>query len=1147
MREIIQLFLAIALSFGMLLAQEFRGSISGTVRDTSRAIVPGVFVSAINKETNAASETWTNGEGVYQIPFLMPGNYKLLVEIPGFSKIERTGIRVSVGSQISLDFTLEVAVEAKTVTVVASTPLLNTSNAELGQVVERLFVEKIPVSLTRNAVNRVFLAPGVTGRTGTYTSNAQSDLSIAGGGSTRGRIEFMVDGIPNTVARSGGLIVFVPSVDSVEEMKIHTTLFDAAYGHSNGGAVNITTRGGTNELHGAIYDFKRWKALNANSWTNNRLRLPKPPEDYNQFGATVGGPVYLPGLYNGRNRTFFMFSLEHDDDKRPLTREARVPTELERNGDFSQTLNRRGAGLLEIYDPWTTTGSGSSASRARLQGAKIPASRLHPIGSAVAKAYPLPNLPGTPQIGRFNWAGSKIYEVVQKQFSVRIDHIISPRHRLFGRFSRLTRIQEADEFFPGIYSFPAGGTSDLGLLERFFYSVALDDTLTFNPTFIASFRYGFSGRDSPSASARQLADPAVLQLPSLILQNQATKGFPRFLLGENFAALGASRSKDNFYTHSVLATFSKLVGKHALKFGLDYRASRWNNLSLGSAQSGEFTFSPVFTQRNPFVPTSADTSGSGLASLLLGVPASGSLGFNSPLSLQNHYLALFVQEDWKVRPKFTFNIGLRYELETPYTERYNRVSYGFDYNAPSSLQVRGLNLRGGLLFAGKEGNPRREGNLDLNNFGPRVGFAYSLDDKTVVRAGYGLFYSAQSYNSGFDGSVGTFNAVTPYVGTIDNGATPFTTLANPFPGGIRNPQGNEKKLLARYGDSLTFFNQNRVNPYNQQWQLSIQREFPGQLLVEVGYNGMLSLKQLESFNLNEKPDRFNALGAEENRRVSNPFVGVFDSTSLLGQGSTLVQRQLWVLYPQYTSLRIEGANTGRAVYHAFLARLEKRFSHGLAFLWNYTNSKLIDNQTTSIINERHYRSVSEFDVPQVMRVAFVYELPFGPGRSFASSSGLVGHVLGGWSFSGYAALAAGTPLSITHANGRPVRLRNPSLQGSTSKRLGDQVDPISKKVLNPYFDVAAFNPLPSIYVVSPELPYLDELRSPRSRSLNLSIFKDVKLRETVGLQIRVEATGVTNTPNFAAPGTNMSQLATFGVIRSAGGSRNVQIGARLTF
>jgi hypothetical protein len=1137
-------------------AQEFRSSIFGRITDATGAVVPGAAVAAVNVDTNASAGTKTNEQGNYRIPFLLPGNYAVFVEQAGFRKIERRGIRVSVGSDMTLDFMLEVAATGESITVTAVAPTLNTANADLSQVVEQTYVRNLPVSLTRNVLNKALMTPGITraDTAGTVTSNGQTNIVISGGGGNTARNEIMVDGIPNTVARSGGVAVFVPSQDSVEEMKVQTTLFDAAYGHSNAGAISITTLAGTNEIHGSAYDFKRWRALNANSWENNRLSLKKPPLSYNQFGGVLSGPVYLPRIYDGRNRTFFTFSLENNSDKAPRTRQARVPTQLERGGDFSQTLNRRGAAGLEVYDPWSTTGSGTSAKRTLFPGARIPASSLNPTGVAVAKVYPPPNLAGPAQIGADNWAGNGVYQVLEDQQSIRIDQVVSSRQRMFGRFSRLKRQDEfVPVFFPGVLSFPTEGQSDLGLSYRNFYSVALDDTISFTPTLVGSVRYGLSYRYLPkwlglAADGRTLADPSALNLAPVILQNQATKAFPILNMGERIIQMGGREDVENWYTHTVLTTFYKMVRNHSLKFGTDYRLNRWNKIYLGDGQSGSFAFSPVFTQANPSVPTTADTSGSGLASLLLGVPASGSLGYDSPLARQHHYLSLFVQEDWRVRPNLTLNFGVRYELETPYTERYNHAAFGFDYTAPSPLKAPGLDLRGGLLFAGTGGNPRREGNLDANNFGPRFGFAYSLGGRTVLRGGYGLFYGAQSYNSGFDGAIATFSAATPYVGTVDSGATPFATLANPFPGGLRLPQGSEAGLAARYGDSLSFFNQTRVNPYNQQWQFSVQRQLPGAAVLEAAYVGMLSLKILEAFNLNEKPDAYLSLGAEEDKKVTNPFLGVFSGTSQLGQGATVSQGQLWKRYPQYVSLTMEGANTGRAIFHGLQAKVEKRLSHGLNLLWAHTFSKLIVNNTTSIVNERHYRSVDDQDVRHVMRLAFVYQLPFGPGKPLGGGMrGVAARLAGGWNLSGFLSANTGFPLTITHANGRPIRLRNAAKSGAIGERLGYEIDPATRRVLNPYFDINAFAALPSKYVVSPEPSYFDELRGPGNVSLNLAVLKEITLKERLKLEVRAEAANATNSPNWANPGTNMSNLATFGVIPSGGNARSIQIGARLAF
>jgi hypothetical protein len=514
--------------------------------------------------------------------------------------------------------------------------------------------------------------------------------------------------------------------------------------------------------------------------------------------------------------------------------------------------------------------------------------------------------------------------------------------------------------------------------------------------------------------------------------------------------------------------------------------------------------------------------------------------------LQNHYVGSFVQEDWKLNQRLTMNFGLRWELETPYTERYNRMSYGFDESAKLPVQAQGLDLRGGILFAGVDGHPRAGGKLDKNNFGPRFGFAFSPRLKTVLRGGYGMFFSGQAYNTGFLADVGVFNATTPFVGTIDNGATPYATLANPFPAGLRQPLGAAAGLMAQAGDSISFFDGRRVSPYNQQWQFSVQHELPSQVLLEAAYVGMHSLKQFESYNLNEKPDVYLALGTAENNRVPNPFLNVLPPTSTLGQGTTITQNRLWNRFPQFTSVTIQGANTGRAIYHGLQLKADKRLTRGLSALWTYTFAKLIDNETTSLINDRHYRTVSGNDQTHVMRLAATYAFPWnftGPGlRNQALKQ-----VAGGWSMTGYLIAESGLPLSVSHANGRPLRLRNAAKSGPLSERLGDRRDPITRRITNPYFDIDAFQPLASQYVVPPEPPRFAELRAPGAKSLNLSLFKSFPIGERFKLQIRMEATGVTNSPNFDAPGTNMSSPATFGVITSAGGSRSMQGSARISF
>jgi len=1144
-----RLLIAVFLFSLPLFGQEFQGTILGRITDSSGAVVPGVQVTVVNTETAASTATKTNAQGNYRVPFLLPGDYRVLIEHAGFRKIERQNVRVSMATETTLDCMLEVSAAAEAVTVTAAPSPLNTSNAELGQVVERAYIENVPISLTRNVLNNISLDAAVDASGGTYTSNGQSGISVAGGGGISGNNEVIVDGVPNTIARSGGIIIYVPTAYSVDEMKVHTTMFDAAYGHSNGGAISISTRGGGNQVHGTLYDYKRWAALNANSWSNNRLGMSKPPVSYNQVGFALTGPVRLPKLYNGRNRTFFSLAYERDDDKRDLFRQARVPTELERSGDFSQTLNSLGTGYLQIYDPWTTVGSGSTATRTQFANNKIPAARLDPTGAAVVKAYALPSLPGAAQIGRYNWAVDGLVAVKQRNYTARVDHVVSDRQRLFVRYSHLVRIQDSDVMMPGVMSWPVDGNSDIGQDDRFMDNLGIDHTVTFSPTLVASFRYGLAMRWQMKSNPRQLLDPAPLSLAPIIAQNQVFKAWPTFNLdSENFPRLGSTKGPNRFYISTWLATFYKQMGNHSLKFGGDFRLPRYNVLDPGGSGPGTFTFNNTFTRQNYSQTASGNTSGSALASLLLGVPASGSLGYNAASAYQNTYTGLFVQEEWKVRSNLTLNFGVRYELETPYTERFNRSLYGFDYNAPSPLPVPRRNIRGGVLFAGLNGVSRRQGNLDANNFGPRFGFAWSLNPKTVVRGGFGMFFASPTYNDDFLSTASVFNVTTSYVQSTNSNMTPYTTLANPFPTGLQTPRGAALGLAEFYGGSLEVVDQNRLSPYNEQWQLGVQREVPGGVVVETAYMGMHTLKQTGSFNLNEKPDVYLALGSQENNAVPNPFLGIFNAQSTLGQGATIPQSRLWVLYPQYTTLTVH-KNAGRAIYHSGQLKVNKRYGHGLNLNLSYNFSKIITSNTNSIINERpQFRGIASGDRPHKLRLAFVYQLPFGPGKPIGGA--LVrplARLVEAWTLSGYINYRSGAPLSVLGPNGRPIMLRDPSNSGSVSERLGDIVDPKTGKVLNSYFDTSAFLALPNQYTISPEPAYRSNFRGPSAWGRNLSLAKDMRLWERYKLQIRLEASNFTNSVSWGNPGTDMSNQSTFGVISSGGGGRSIQMSARLMF
>ena len=1130
---------AVLVFLQFLSAQEYRGVLLGRVQDPSGAVVPSATVSQTNERTNIRSVSQTNAEGNFIFPPLEPGVYTVSVEARGFKTSVTPGVTIRVGDRLNLNFDLEVGAVGESITVAAESLRLETANADLSQVVERRFLDLLYVP-NRNPINLVSMAPGVTGGGGNrFTSSSQHEFISHGGGSASGNNEILVDGASVVMPRQGGSIAASPSGDAVEEVRVQTTMFDAALGRTNGGVVSYATRSGTNELHGSFEAFYRNRALEANSWTNNRNGLPRPDTKRRFYSGALGGPVYLPKLYDGRNRTFFFLSVQKENIQTGSTYLNRTFTELERRGDFSQTLNSQGS-PLDVFDPFSTVVSGSTATRRQFSGNRIPASMFSAPGSAIANVFPLPTLSLVPRVGLQNWALATEDRVPGDQYTLRMDQMISSRNRLFGRFGLMKHATYIGGIPPGLEL--------AGEDFRNFYTASLNNDYTFGPTAFATFRYSFGRYSSDTFYSAQRQDPTVLKLPDVLLRNAIFSSWPRIIMGENMVGTGGRvryRAND---THSLVPMFTKLAGRHNIRFGGDLRLINWNSREPGFDGAGSFTFNNTFTRSNPFTAATGNTSGTSMASLLLGIPASGNFGGPTPNSLRAYYFAGFVQDDWKVTPKLTLNLGLRYEMETPYRERYDRLTYGFDYNSPSPVQAPGVPLRGGLLFAGVGANARWQGRLDRNSLGPRFGLAYQMRPTTVLRAGYGLFYASNL--GGLDTNTGvppTYSLAAPYVATTDNGATPATTLSNPYPGGLPAIPGSKLGLASRLGSSVEFINQGRVMPYAQQWQFSIQQSLPSKMQVEVAFVRMLSVKGLETFNLNEVPDRFRALGAEENVRVPNPFFGIFPADTSLGTSPTVVQRQLWLAYPQFTNVNQIATNARTAVYHGLQFSLEKRLSRGLSLLANYTGAKLIENNPASFVNTRHYRGISEFDQPHTANVAFVYDLPFGPNRAFLNANGMLGRIVGGWTMSGRLFIASGRPLSITDSNGRPIRTRNPEKTGRVRDRLGDRVDPATRQVLNPYFDTGAFASLANQYVISPEPPFLSELRGPGTRTIDMSLVKRFKVRERLSFDARADASNITNTPQFQAPGTNLANRATFGVIQQAGGARSVQLAFRAVF
>ena len=1140
----IRVFVLGFLAAAWLHSQDFRGTVLGRITDSSGAVVSGARVTLTNAETSVILRAASNDSGDYQIPFVVPGDYRMAIEHPGFRTVERPAVQVNTQARVTVNAVLEIGATTDSVTVSAENSLLNTVNADSQQVVSKQFVDKIILSKNRDVINIVAESTGIAGAFigARVTDGGNTTMAISGGGGKTGNNQLFIDGMPDTTA-GASQFAYIPSLDTVKEVQVQTSLFDAQYGMTQGGAISITTLGGGNDLHGTAYLFKRWTPMEANSWANNRAGAARPAVKFYQAGYNITGPVYIPKIYRGRNKTFFTHTLETNTEYEINSPQGRVPTALERQGNFSQTLNSAGSQLI-VYDPASTIVNGTTVTRQPFPNNTIPAARITPTGSAILNLYPLPNLAVAPQINVVNWAASGNNIIKQSSVNARVDHNMNDNNRLFGTFGRLKREVDGNiQQTPGsLGNYPNNSNS---VNYRWFEQGGIDDTFNLSPTFVGSVRAGVVRYSDGNYGGYVGYDPAKLQLPAVITQNQFVGGWPNFTLNEGMIALSNSYSASGNTSIFLVSSFTKISGKHSIKFGTDLRRNQNNSINPGTGAEGAFTYSAAFTTANPNVASSTTTSGTSMASALLGLPISGSLGYNSPTSLSNYDFAAYVQDDWKITRNLTLNFGIRWDVETEWRERYNRVLSGFDFNASLPVQVPGFNLKGGALFAGVGGNSSSIAPAYWKAFGPRVGFAYQPLPNTVVRGGFGIFYSPLVSNQGFTGTVGSFNSSTPFVGSTDNGVTPYATLANPFPNGLLTPPGASAGLMAQVGNSLTILNPNIRLPYTEQWQISVQHEFPSRLLVEASYLGSLSLRQLESFNLNEIPDYYLQFGSQATTKVSNPFLNLFPSTSTLGQGATLNQSSLWVRYPQFTSLTINGMNTGKTSRHSLNLKADKRLTHNLSAIWTFTWAKMLTANTTSLVNPRHYRSVPSIDQPFISRMVLVYELPWKvQGTGFEKN--FLRSVFTGWSISGSFDFETGFPMSITGSNGRPYVLRDPSLSGSINQRLGDRKD-AKGLPLNPYFDVTAFQALPNQYTVSPTPLYLPYLRQPGTFNVNGSLFKSFQITEHARLEVRADAVGLTNTPNFGAPGTNLNSPSTFGVITTATGQRLTTVSARVSF
>jgi Carboxypeptidase regulatory-like domain/TonB dependent receptor-like, beta-barrel len=1157
--------------------QDFRGSISGTITDSSGGHLPGVTVTATNVATNVETTTTTNSVGVYSILYLTPSAYTVTVELPGFKKVVREGIDLRVGDRLSLDFALEVGKVEETVSVRAESPLLELQSASAGQVIDEKRIALLPLS-DGNPFVLSRLVPGVA-YTGELTFSRPFDnggtSAINADGSTGGN-EFTLDGSPNTA--NGRRVAFVPPAGAVQEFKVETANFDAADGHTAGANVNVTLKSGTNLFKGEGYYYIRDDKLSATDFFVNRSGGTKPSLGYDRFGGYLGGPIRLPALYDGHDRTFFFGAVEWLYDEFPEPGLRTVPTEAMRNGDFSALLPIG----ITIYNPFSAQAQGNRVVRTAFPGNLIPSRLINPIAQQALNYYPLPNQPGDSQ-GRNNYFSVNPRSDDFYSISTRVDHKLTDKQQIFVRYTRNDRTESRNALFGSVNGvIPTGN-----FLGRKNDGLTYDHVYTASANSLWNFRAGWQRFQEPNIRQHQgLFDPASLGFSSSVaaLFGDA-QYFPRFDfdtltdIGDNLAAT---------VVHSIYSfqpTYTRLMGSHTIRSGYDLRLYHETGFN-DERQAGEY-----LARNNAAFTRAQDNSGSlqwlDVASFLVGLPTDGSIDRNGRRVNNTWYQALFVQDDWKLSNRLTLNLGLRYEYESATTESQERNVRGFDPNAAISIAAAAqaayaanpipqlppsaFNVRGGLQFA-SDSHPGFW-NADKNNFQPRAGFAYQLNDQTVIRGGWGIYTVPLIISGVFQPG---FSQSTPIVATQDNGLTFRATLSNPFPDGVLDPVGSARGADTYLGQDLNNASGTRFvpldfnNAQNMRYMIGVQRELPHQWLVEAAYVGSRGWdlttgggNQAGEIELNGVPAQYLSTSRQHDQAtidllaqlVPNPFAGLIPGTNF--NGASIARSQLLRPFPQFGNIRTFD-DDGTSRYNSAQFKVEKRFTSGYTLLGAYTWSKFTErvfklNPTDTEYEER----LSEFDVPHRFVVSGIWELPFGRERRWASGvNRLTDAFIGGWSVQAIGQLQSGRPISFHDRN----IYFNGDLSALKTDYSGDSTQPVFD-TSGFYFHDAAVQTNgvddPTKQLQDTRIRLASNIRyfpsrvpGLRGQGLNLwdiSLVKQVQLSGRVRAQFHVEFLNAFNHPIFNNPNTDPTR-ADFGKVPSqANLPRDIQLAAKIVF
>lgn len=1197
--------LAVALSLCLvgttLNAQSFYGSMVGTVSDSTGAVIPGTAVTLKNLGTNDQQKSTTDSSGSYRFQNLVPGHYTLTFAKSGFQMLTRTNVEVDVQAALRIDAALPVGQETQRVEVSSQTPLLDTENATVSQVIESQTVQDTPLN-GRNVDNLIELSPGVVpqnsavgptqsnGNSGTQTlTTAWSNYQIGGGMANQNAI--IMDGV--AINRpDGDSAAISPTQDAVQEFRVSSNNLGAESGRTAGGVINMSTKSGTNKIHGALYDYLRNTVFNANAFFNNRLGVVRPQFIQNQYGVNIGGPII-------RDKLFGFASFENTVYRLGGPTLFTVPTEAELSGNFSDPA------LPTIYDPLTVCGAyGNPACatnpstgapiyiRQAFPGNIIPANRIDPAAKVLRRYWAAPTAPGFNN----NYAVNQHIEGDEPQENGRLDYTISDKQRAFARYTLSHGSTSAgDPFFKGLVGNTLVWNNHLAILG---------DTYVFSPSFVADVRLGYIRFHQPSRGIG-VGQPLSQFGPDwALLASQVTfQGFPQTAQSAGiFGFFNPSITSNNGDTYSVNLDVTKNIGSHNLKFGVESRRMEWYNFNYG-AGSGTFSFNNGFTAQNPLSPGS---TGHTIASFLLGFPNSGTANWNIHASQYQYYNALYVNDSLKVTNKLHIVSGVRWDVSPgEWAEKHGNAGV-FDPTATDPLGAQvGLALKGQVAFVNSASAPTNSihpSNRSL--FAPRLGITYVVTPKTVLRGGYSILYipsiasttdtpTASSVNTGLTNMVTTLNGgITPAATyQLANGAITATNgyvsgtqsagpLSNPFPSGLVHASGTNQAALtkATEGGSITAPIYNFQYPNMQQWNLGIENQSLKGILIGIAYVGAKGTHLPINGNpqLNQLGDQFDVCGTDKTQsqcnghfltdQVTNPFYGILPtSAGAFSTSPTLSQGQLLRPYPQFQNVVNPATYVGGSTYHSLQIRAERRFGAAGVLGGNVTWAKLLSN-TDSLAaggggtgavqdwyNLNAEKSLESFDVPVRAVIRYVYPLPIGRGGKFlAGVNAWQDRLVSGWALDGVSIFQGGTPLLFTYtgtalSNNFGAGTSRPNFVPGCNLRVPGS--PVQR--LNGWFNTACFT-APSQFGFGNMARAEGTVRAQGIDNFDVAIAKRTAITEVLKLELRVEAFNLMNHPQFNPPNTQYGSGSSFGKTSAAVASqvnqpRELQVAAKFTF